>query len=150
MPARLALALGAAACFAVGSLLMKPADGFARWAPTLGVFACFALGVTLDVLLVRAGGEVGPAVVVIVGLELVCSVLLASWLFGERLSAARVAAVVLVLAGTVLLVFDGGETPSGAPRGADALPVEPLTQLGASGDAELGVDALQVRVDRAA
>ncbi len=147
MHVRLALAVGAAACFVAGSMLMKPASGFGRLVPTLGVFACFALGVTLDVLLVRAGDEVGPAVVLIVGLELVFSVLLAAWLFGEQLSPARIVAVVLVLAGMVALGLDVRHAPTGTPA---VLPVEPLAELGAAGDAELGVDALQVGVDRAA
>ncbi len=151
MLVRLALAAGAATCFVAGSMFMKPADGFGRLGPSLAVFACFAAGVTLDVLLVRMGDEVGPAVVLIVGLEVALSAVLASWLFGEPLSVQRICAIVLVLAGVLLLGLDTHGVPSGAP---DIRPVgsavEPLAQLGATGDAELRVHALQVGVDRAA
>ncbi|MCB0997984.1 MAG: hypothetical protein R2713_13330 [Ilumatobacteraceae bacterium] len=147
---RLVLAVATAGCFVAGSMLMKPAAGFAHTTATLAVFACFALGVTLDLFLVHLRGEVGSAVVLIVGLEAAVSVVLARWLFGERVDLVRLVAVGLVLAGVALLEWrpgDGTPEASVAP-GSHTGVVEPVAELGSSGDAELGVHPLQVRVDR--
>lgn len=165
---RTALALGAAGCFVAGSMFMKPSAGFTRLWPSLAVFVCFAIGITLDVFLVRARGEVGSAVVLIVGLEAAFSAVIARWLFGEPFDRVRVLAMALVLAGVVLLEWQPaaatGRPPAPPARSARSdhpagatwrppagpLPVEPVAQLGPARDAELRVHPLEVRVDRAA
>ena len=71
-------------------------------------------------------------------------------LFGERVDLVRLVAVGLVLAGVALLEWrpgDGTPEASVAP-GSHTGVVEPVAELGSSGDAELGVHPLQVRVDR--
>jgi multidrug transporter EmrE-like cation transporter len=82
---------------------MKPAAGFTRLGPSIAVFVCFALGILLDVYLVRSLGDVGPAVILIGGLEATFTVLMARLLFDESLDARRVAAMALVLSGVALL-----------------------------------------------
>lgn len=141
---RLGLALGASTCFVVGTLFMKPAAGLTRPGPTIAVFACFACGLVLDVLLVRVGGDLGGAALAILGTEAVLLIALAGWLYGEAITLRRVAALVLVMVG-VLLALAGEEDVASSPS-----PLEPRAQLRPAGDAELGVDPLQVGVDRAA
>lgn len=211
MVPRILLAIGASACFVAGSLFMKPAAGFTRLWPSVAVFVCFALGILLDVYLVRSLGDVGPAVILIGGLEATFTVLMARWIYDESLDARRVAAMALVLSGVALLDWHPkaaaeADRPTshtlahaalqGALHGAGhptvrsgttsiALPLplplptsrpvplpmpsplaaraesgaamprpvlgrllEPDAQLGPARDAELGVDPLQVRVDR--
>ncbi len=146
MLCRLGLAFGSAAFFVAGSLLMRPAAGFSRLVPTLGVIGCYVVGVVLDMFLVRAGNEVGPAVVLVIGLEAAFTAVLAHWLYDERLNGVRVVALVLVMSGVLVL----GWQPSEASEvrhptpGAGPLPVEPVAQLGSARDAELGVRALEM------
>jgi multidrug transporter EmrE-like cation transporter len=101
------LAIGAAASFTVGGLMMKPAAGMSRLAPTLAFFALFLLGAACTALLVHRGGEVGPAYLIVVGIESVLAFGLSVALFGETLDVQRVTAVGLLLAGTLLLAESG-------------------------------------------
>lgn len=103
-----ALALVAAGCFTGGGLLTKPADGLSRLWPTLAMLGLFVLGAACLALLVQLGGEVGSAYLIVIGLEAVLAFVLAAILFGERVTILRSFAVLLVLAGTVLLARPGG------------------------------------------
>ncbi len=147
MVVRLLLAVGASLCFVAGSMFMQPAAGLTRLWPTLAVFASFAVGLVLDTMLVRRGGEVASAVLIVVGLESVLAVGLARWLFGEPITPFRLAAIGLVLGGVLLLTAgEPGQTSTERP----SVQGQPLAQLAAAADAELGVDALQVGVHRPA
>lgn len=139
---------------------MKPAAGFTNFWPSVAVFFFFAVAIVLDVHLVHSWGEIGRAVVLIGGLEATVAVFLARWLFDERLDGVKMLAIALVLAGVVLLEWrPGADTashhvgPSSRPS-ASAGPhasrwiVQPASELGTAGDAELRVHTLHVRVDR--
>lgn len=170
---RVVLALAAAGCFVAGSMFMKPAAGFTNPLPSIAVFVCFGLAIVFDVHLVHLRGEIGSAVVLIGGLEATVAVFLARWLYDERLDPVKVLAIVLVLAGVVLLEWRPGAdvTAERAPRaerravsepatepdpsastGRPVLPrrvVHPAAKLRPAGDAEFRVHPLQVRVDGA-
>jgi multidrug transporter EmrE-like cation transporter len=144
MLSRLLLAGGTSVCFVTGGMLMKPSAGLARIAPTLAVIVCFAIGAALNIMLIHRGGEVGVGYTIVVGAETVLVTALAWRFYGEQLTPMKLVAVGLVLAGiTLLAVSSAGSTHSAG----SASPSEDITQLVTTGDAELGVDALHVRVD---
>jgi small multidrug resistance pump len=157
---RLVLALAAAGCFVAGSMFMKPAAGFTNFWPSVAVFFFFGLAIVFDVHLVHSLGEIGSAVVLIGGLEATVAVLLARYLFDERLDAVKVLAITLVLAGVVLLEWRPGSDTAARHIGSSDRPsaaagphasrwiVQPAPELRAAGDAELRVHTLHVRVDR--
>ena len=99
--------LTAAACFTGGGLLTKPAAGMSRLVPTLAMFGLFVVGAGLLAMAVKHDGEVGPAYLVVVGLETVLAFALGVALYGEQLTAPRIAAVVLVMGGTAMLASGG-------------------------------------------
>jgi multidrug transporter EmrE-like cation transporter len=149
---RLALSIGAAGWFVAGCMFMKPAAGMTRLGPTLAVFGCFAVGLVLDTILVRLGNDVGVAYTMVIGLEVVIAVVVASLLYDERVSGQRLVAVGLVVVGVVLLAVEHvpvATEPTGASLRRSSA-VQPRAQLGTAGDAELAVDALEMGVDRAA
>jgi multidrug transporter EmrE-like cation transporter len=90
----------ASVTFAVGGLMMKPADGFTKLMPSLGVAACFLLGAFM---LSRAVRTEGLTVVYILGLgiESVAAAAFGIWLLGERPSAIQAAGLALVVLGLV-------------------------------------------------
>ena len=98
-----ACSLSAAACFTGGGLLTKPAAGLSRIAPTVAMFGLFVIGAALLAIAVHRDGEMGPAYLVVVGLETVLAFALGVALYGEDLTAPRIAAVVLVMSGTAIL-----------------------------------------------
>jgi multidrug transporter EmrE-like cation transporter len=100
--------LTAAACFTGGGLLMKPAAGLSRIIPTIGVLVLFVVGAALLAVAVNRDGEVGSTYLVVVGLETVLAFALGVALYGEELTAPRVAAVLLVMSGTAILAAGGG------------------------------------------
>ncbi len=99
----LALASAAALSFALGGLLMKPAYGLSRPVPSLALFALFAVGTACLALSVHRGGEVGPAYLIVIGMEALLAFGLSVAIYGEPITAGRLAAVVLVLSGTAIL-----------------------------------------------
>lgn len=101
------LAVAASGCFTAGGLLMKPAAGLTRLAPSAAVFVLFVLGAACLARLVHLGGEVGPAYLVVVGLETVLAFALGAALFGEALTGTRLVAVALVFGGTAILAQSG-------------------------------------------
>ena len=99
--------LTAAACFTGGGLLTKPAAGLSRLVPTMAMFGLFVAGAALLAMAVQRDGEVGPAYLVVVGLETVLAFALGIALYGEQLTMPRVAAVALVMGGTAMLTSVG-------------------------------------------
>lgn len=151
MVLRILLAIGASVFFVTGSMFMKPSEGLTRLWPSVAVFAAFAAGLVLDIVLVRLGDGVGTAFFLVIGLESVMAVALASMLYGERLTLSRCAAMALVLMGVLLLAAADGHDGDAAGSSGDPLSAtgQPVAQLGAAADTELGVDPLQVGIDGA-
>ena len=102
-----ACSLTAAACFTGGGLLTKPAAGLSRIVPTVAMFGLFVIGAALLAVAVQRDGEVGPAYLVVVGLETVLAFALGVAIYDEQLTSLRIAAVVLVMSGTAILVQGG-------------------------------------------
>jgi multidrug transporter EmrE-like cation transporter len=126
MVVRLALALGASAFFVTGSMLMKPAAGLTRLWPSVAVFAAFGAGLVLDILLVRAGDEVGTAFFLVIGLESTMVAILTRWLYHEPLTAGRVAAMALVVTGIMMLAAAEPAAERQSTVRESSTPIQPL------------------------
>jgi multidrug transporter EmrE-like cation transporter len=96
------LPFSAAACFAVGGIFMKFAEGVSRPLPTLAYLSLFALGAVLQAQALRRA-DLGVVYIVVLGLEAVLALAFSIVFFREGLSVARVTAVVLILVGVALL-----------------------------------------------
>jgi multidrug transporter EmrE-like cation transporter len=102
----LILAVAAALCFTVGGIFMKTSDGLTKLWPSVAVYALFAVGATLNAILVKRSGELGPAYLIVVGIEAILAFVLGVVLFKESASLARIAGVTLIFFGLVLLRAD--------------------------------------------
>lgn len=94
--------IAAAVCFAVGGIFMKMSAGVSRAWPTAAFLALFAGGAVLQALAMRRT-DLGVAYVFVLGLEAVLAFAFSVAIFGESASLSRAAAVVLIVAGIVLL-----------------------------------------------
>ncbi len=92
----------ASLCFATGGVFMKWSAGVSRAAPAAAFLALFAAGAVLQALAMRRA-DLGVAYIFVLGLEAVLAFGFSVFLFREHASPARVAALVLILAGIVLL-----------------------------------------------
>lgn len=103
---QLTLLLLAAMLFAVGGLCMKSSQGLTHWLPSVGVFACFCTGAAIQTLAMRRS-EMGATYVFVLGLEAVAAFALGSVFLHERVTWSKSAALVLIVAGIVLLERNG-------------------------------------------
>jgi multidrug transporter EmrE-like cation transporter len=99
----LILAVVAALCFTVGGIFMKTSDGLTKLWPTIAVYALFAVGATLNAILVKKGGELGWAYLLVVGIEAILAFLFGVFLFKESAAWPRILGVALIFFGLVLL-----------------------------------------------
>ena len=97
------MAIVAALSFTVGGIFMKLSDGLSKLWPSVAIFVLFAVGAVLNTLLVKRGGELGPAYTIIVGLEAVLAFVFGVLFFGEDRSWPRLLGVALILGGLLLL-----------------------------------------------
>jgi multidrug transporter EmrE-like cation transporter len=97
------MAIVAALSFTVGGIFMKLSDGLTKLWPSVAIFVLFAVGAVLNTLLVKRGGELGPAYTIIVGLEAVLAFAFGVLFFGEDRSWPRLLGVALILGGLLLL-----------------------------------------------
>ena len=102
-----ACSLTAAACFTGGGLLTKPAAGLSRIIPTVAMFGLFVIGAVLLAVAVDRDGDIGPAYLIVVGLETVLAFALGFALYDEQLTTFSLATVVLVMSGTAILAHSG-------------------------------------------
>ena len=96
----------AALLFSLGGLFMKLSVGLTRLVPSLGIFVCFACGAALQALAMRRA-EMGSTYVLVLGLEAVVAFTLGSLFLHERITAEKVAALILIVMGIVLLERPG-------------------------------------------
>lgn len=116
------LAIGAAGAFTASGVLMKASHGLTRWLPTVGLIVLAMCGASLNALAVHRGGELGPAYLMVVGVETVLAFGLGVVLFGERTSPSRLFAIALILGGSVML--------TATERSSDeAAPLEPTAEV---------------------
>lgn len=92
----------AAFLFATGGLCMKYSEGLTRLQPSLGVFLCFCAGAACQTMGMRRR-EMGPAYVLVLGLEAIAAVGLGVFVLGERMNGSKLAAMVLILVGMAIL-----------------------------------------------
>jgi multidrug transporter EmrE-like cation transporter len=92
----------AAVLFAVGGLFMKLSEGATRAVPTTLFLAFFAAGALLQAVVMRRT-DLGSAYIAVLGLEAIATLLLSVVVLGERYSAGRIVAIVLIVAGVALL-----------------------------------------------
>ncbi len=98
----LSLSLAAALLFALGGLCMKYSVGLTRALPSAGIFICFCSGAIFQTLAMRRT-EMGSTYVFVLGLEAMAAFALGALFLGERMTLAKLGALVLVVAGIALL-----------------------------------------------
>jgi multidrug transporter EmrE-like cation transporter len=99
---QLVLSVLAALCFTLGGVFMKYADGLRNLGAVAGFMALFAIGASLQSIAMRTGG-LGTTYVVILGLEAALAFGLGIMLFSEGVTWLKCFAVLLILAGIILI-----------------------------------------------
>lgn len=102
----LGMTVAAALAFTVGGIFMKLSQGFSQPLPSLAMLGLFGLGAALLTLSIDARGELGPAYLVVLGLEAVLAFAFGAMLFGEQPNLPRVLGLALLILGMVLI--EGG------------------------------------------
>lgn len=92
----------ASVCFAVGGIFMKQSEGVTRPLPSVAFLALFLVGALLQAWALRRA-DLGVVYIAVLGLEAALALVFSVVLFHESLSVARVIAVLLIVAGVVLL-----------------------------------------------
>lgn len=114
-----AMAVAAALAFTIGGVFMKLSHGLTQPLPSLLMIVLFVLGAILLTLAIEARGELGPAYLVVLGLEAVMAFALGAMLFGEHPDVGRLIGLALLIIGMILI--EGGA----AEALADTKPTEP-------------------------
>ena len=96
----------AALSFSVGGYFMKLSDGLRQPVPTLAVFVLFLAGAALQAVAMRRA-PMTMTYVIVLGLEAIVTYLLGVCFLGETSPLAKVAGIVLVVAGIALLRIGG-------------------------------------------
>jgi multidrug transporter EmrE-like cation transporter len=99
---QLVLASVAAVCFTVGGAFMKKADGVAHAGPTALFLLLFVAGAAALSASMR-GADLSTTYIIVLGLEAAMAATLGVVLFGEPMGVAKLAAIVLVVAGIAML-----------------------------------------------
>ncbi len=100
------LTIAAALAFTVGGVFMKLSQGLTQPLPSLAMLGLFALGAALLTLSIDVRGELGPAYLVVLGLEAVLAFAFGAMLFGEHADMSRVLGLALLIVGMILI--EGG------------------------------------------
>lgn len=96
------LAAVAALSFTIGGVFMKYADGIRNVSAAALFLALFAFGAVVQSHAMR-GADLGATYIVVLGLEAAFAFGLGAVLFAEAVTATKVAAVLLIVAGIALL-----------------------------------------------
>ena len=99
----LGMAVTAALAFTVGGIFMKLSQGFTQPIPSLVVIGLFAIGAAITALAIHVRGELGPAYLIVLGLEAVLAFVFGAALFGEHANLGRVLGLALLVVGMILL-----------------------------------------------
>jgi multidrug transporter EmrE-like cation transporter len=108
------MTVAAALAFTVGGVFMKLSHGFSQPLPSLAMLGLFGLGAALLTLSIEARGELGPAYLVVLGLEAVLAFAFGTMLFGEQPNLARLVGLGLLIVGMVLI--EGGAVTAVTPE----------------------------------
>ena len=98
----LLLLIIASLLFATGGLFMKLSLGLTRTIPSILVFLLFCAGAACQTIAMKRA-DMGVAYVFVLGLEAVAAFLISILALNESAAPARIVAVVLIVAGIVLL-----------------------------------------------
>jgi multidrug transporter EmrE-like cation transporter len=88
--------------FSIGGAFMGVSDGFTKFWPSVMIAACFVVGAGFLARAVNRGG-LSTTFVIGLGIEAVLSVGIGLALLGERLTAAQLAGIAIILVGLVTL-----------------------------------------------
>lgn len=102
----LGMAVMAALAFTVGGIFMKLSQGLTQPLPSIAMLLLFAVGAALLTLSIEARGELGPAYLVVLGLEAVLAFAFGAMLFGEHANMGRFLGLALLILGMILI--EGG------------------------------------------
>jgi small multidrug resistance pump/quaternary ammonium compound-resistance protein SugE len=115
------MAVAAALAFTVGGIFMKYSQGLTQPLPSLAMLGLFGLGAALLTLSIELRGELGPAYLVVLGLEAVLALAFGAMLFGEHPNNGRLFGLALLIVGMILIETGSAEASSDeAPRPAGA------------------------------
>ncbi len=117
----LGLMVTAALAFTIGGVFMKWSNGLTQTLPTLAMLLLFAIGATLLTLSIDVRGELGPAYLVVLGLEAILALALGTIVFGEHATAPRLFGLVLLIAGMILIEATSAPEPA-AGAAAERVP----------------------------
>jgi quaternary ammonium compound-resistance protein SugE len=92
----------ASGCYATGGLFMKYSQGMTRPLPVLAFALLFLTGASLQALGMRRV-DLGMAYVLVLGIEAGMAVVLSVFVLHEHMSLARAVAILVILAGVMLL-----------------------------------------------
>jgi multidrug transporter EmrE-like cation transporter len=106
----LGMTVAAALAFTVGGIFMKLSQGLSQPLPSVAMLGLFCIGAALLTLSIDARGELGPAYLVVLGLEAVLAFAFGAMLFGEQPNLTRVLGLALLILGMVL-IEGGAVTP---------------------------------------
>lgn len=98
----LILLFAASILFSVGGIFMKYSAGLTNPLPSLGVFACFCLGAACQTLAMRRA-EMSVVYIFVLGLEAITAFALSVGVLNERVTPAKVIALLLIVSGIALL-----------------------------------------------
>jgi small multidrug resistance pump/quaternary ammonium compound-resistance protein SugE len=119
------MAFTAALAFTIGGIFMKLSQGLTQPVPSVAMLGLFVVGAALLTLSIEVRGELGPAYLVVLGLEAVLAFAFGAMLFGEHANLGRLVGLALLIAGMVLI--EGGTASASAvpePAGTNG-PVQP-------------------------
>ncbi len=106
------MTVAAALSFTVGGVFMKWSQGLTQPLPSLAMLGLFALGAALLTLSIDVRGELGPAYLVVLGLEAVLAFAFGAMLFGEDANMGRLVGLALLIVGMILI--EGGAVSAAA------------------------------------
>lgn len=108
----LGLMVAAAVAFTVGGVFMKWSEGLTQTLPTLAMLALFVVGAILLTLSIEVRGQLGPAYLIVLGLEAILALAFGTLLFGEDTSAPRLLGLALLIIGMVLIEVSAAPEPA--------------------------------------
>jgi small multidrug resistance pump/quaternary ammonium compound-resistance protein SugE len=111
------MAVAAALAFTVGGIFMKYSQGLTQPLPSLAMLGLFGLGAALLTLSIELRGELGPAYLVVLGLEAVLALAFGAMLFGEHPNPGRLFGLALLIVGMVLIEGSAAEASTDQTRG---------------------------------
>jgi len=108
------LMVAAAFTFTVGGVFMKWSQGLTQPLPTLAMLVLFVIGAALLTLSIDVRGQLGPAYLIVLGLEAVLALAFGALLFGENASAPRLLGLALLIVGMILIEVTASPEPAAA------------------------------------